>query len=195
MAPKANEAVKAEALRLLRRHVTEKAAPEDVLLFGARCEVCSPLLLKYGVDNGPECVYNISKELAEAGSELFCNARLNGDYIEFLLSDNGLAKLVGVSRSERPFVGAAADVIEIGINARYIHARLLHTVNTAAGGFLLPAGQLARRALWRCIMADSERSRMAALTTVSEALDEHRVKPQFSAEIAEAMASAVLDWF
>lgn len=184
--------VRAEALRLLKKHVHPDAAECDVLLFGTEAEVASPLPLKYSIDNIRDRIYNISKDVELNGSRYFEEVRLSGGYIEFTVGDGGFAELAEVFRGAHPAVGAMADRFEIG-SAGYVHARLLHTVNTAGGDFLLPSSVLARRALWLCITAETKQSRSLALRACAAALDEHRRLGTLSAAAAAVMASAIAE--
>ncbi len=188
---KARELVIGEALRLLRTHIDARAEEEDVLLFSPSAYVCSPLPQKYGIDKAEDRIYNILKEFEERGSWLFSLVRYEGGYLNFELHDSGLLRLAELELAEHGDIGTPSDPIVVGSGAAYAHARLLHTANTAACGFLLPVGKLGRLALWRCITAKSDRQLSQALTTVNEALDEHRRLGTMSAYAARVMAAAV----
>lgn len=191
----ARETVVGEALGLLRRHCDERAEAGDIMLFGRGCEVCSPLPQKYSLDNIDERIYNISKELKETGSGLFCDACRSGGYIVFILSEGGLRRLIDEYRAEHPVIGKAAERIEVGCSAGYIHAVLLHIINTSAGGFHLPRGIWGRRALWLCMMAKTPSQRSLAMEAAFNALEEHRRLNSLCAETAAVMAAAALEWF
>lgn len=183
-----------EALALLRKHCDSRANEGDILLFGPNCGVSSALPQKYGLDNLDLCIYNISKDLDNSGCRLFGEARCGGGYIDLLLSGNGLASVAEVFRREHPDTGNVSDSFEVGCNAGYIHAAFLHTANTAAGGFLIPCGFWAKRALWFCMMADSPKQRSLALEAAYKALDEHRRFDSLFAETAAVIAAAVYEW-
>ena len=194
MSARARELVVSEAVALLREYFDPRADETDVKLFGPNCCVSSALPQKYGIDKIEERIYNIGKESGSIGSGLFGEARLNGGYIEFKVSEEGMARLIALAGRGLPESEETADRFEVGCNAGYIHAALLHTANTAAGGFLLPRGFWAERALWFCLMADSDKQRSLALEAAYRAVDEHRRIGSFSREAAAAAAAAVFDW-
>lgn len=191
----ARETVAAEALRILRDLGFADACERDLMLFGSRYPVAAALPQKYGVDKDESLVYNILKSIAEVKSRLFSDIRLEGGYIDLMLRDEGFLYLQELSFREHPYAGAPADRLTVGCNAGFIHARLLHTANTADAADGLPSSPLARRALWQCMMADSPAGRSVALETTALALDEHRVKNTFRARNAAVMAALVLDRF
>lgn len=182
-----------EAVSLLRRFFDERACEKDVMLFGPNIGPSSPLPLKYGLDNIEDRIYNILNESGEIGSGLFDKVSSNGGYIEFAVSDNGMLRLMEGFRLEHPNDGEIAGSFEPGCNAGYIHAALLHTANTAAGGFLIPRGFEARRALWFLMMANTGEQRSMALNACMKALEEHRKNDSLSAGTAAVMAAAVFD--
>ena len=186
------ESASEEALRLLRLS-WPKAGAEEILFFGRDEFCCSPLPKKYGIDKPDESIYNIAKEIEEHGSVLFSGVRFDRGYVNFDLSESGLIRLAEISMSEHPVMGSPEPVIELGCNAAYIHARLLHTANTAACNFLLPSAKIARLAMWRLMMAESERQLSSALSAAQAALDEHRRSGILSAFSARIMASALYD--
>ena len=194
-APTAREAVISEALRVLREYCGCEADERDVLLFGAEHPVSSPLPLKIGVDNFQSRVYNMSKDSEKFESWLFGGVRLEGGYAEFDLKGSGMMLLFELFEAEHTEAGTPADRIALGTNAGCVHARLLHTCETAAGGFYLPSEKNAKRALWLCMMARSSSQWSLALEAAALAMNEHRINGTLCARVARAMAAAVFDRF
>ena len=135
------------------------------------------------------------KQPYKPDSPLFGTLSLEGGYIGFELSDDGLMRLLQECGRLHPDVGVPAERLAVGVNAQYLHARLLHHAATASPEFWLPRSPAARRSLWQCMLAASAAQRSVALNSTAMALDEHRVKNTLCAGILSTMAALMLDWF
>lgn len=180
-------------LPVLRRYCPEAEAC-DLLFFGGRADVCSPLPVKYGLDSGADMVYNIKTGISVGGAPLFSSVRLSGGFLEMTLNRTAAEYLAGPFSAR----GAEAEMpesFEPGPNADCIKAGLLHAARTSKGGLgLIPEDGEARRALLFTLFADTSASRSIALRACEKVLETNRRTPVLGAGAALACAGAIDAW-
>ncbi|MCR5808447.1 MAG: hypothetical protein K6G56_02680 [Clostridiales bacterium] len=176
------------------REVCPEAERNDLLFFGSRADICSPLPLKYGLDSLDGIVYNLENRVILFGRPVFSSVSVSGGFINMQVGEEALSAIVSeVSEGELP---PPAEVIRIGAYPESLYAALLDIANEGAGSKGLPEpGGAARLALWHLLNADSPSSLSAALKETEAAIRAHRRaavhaegSERISGEAAKAMA-------
>ena len=157
-------------LILLEPRIEER----DLLFFGARCDIAVPLGVKYGLDIDSERVYNIVNGRDPAAFPSFSEAYSEGGFLNLTASDATLERLVSYALElfEPRFPEGA---FETGSDVDPVRARLIAIAETSSENEdPVPRDALMRRALWRCLMANSPSSKAGAAELADRAIARHR---------------------
>lgn len=179
-----------EALLPALRRLYPPACGRDLLFFGERADISSPLPKKNGVDIAPAVVYNILKEVALGSIPLLSDIDIEDGFLNLTVGDEALALLCGAVSST--WAQPPAETIEVDPFGReYIRARLLDIFHERGGAFSVPEEPLMRRAFWNVLAADSPASLSVALRRCGAALAADRKSRLLSGAAALIMASAL----
>lgn len=173
------------------RELFPDAEGSDLLLFGEKADISSPLPQKNGIDIAPAAVYNILKEVSLGTVPLLSDVRIENGYLNMTIGDEALAMICGaLSQFHEP---SRAEVIDIDPFGReFIRARLLDVwFERGDGDFSPPEDPLMRRAFWNVLAADSPSSLTVALKRCGIALREDRKSPRLCGKAAYYMAAAL----
>lgn len=149
-----------------------RADEGDLLFFGTKCDIASPIGVKYGVDTDAESVYNIMNRTD--GFLRFSEADVESGFIRLTVSDETLEFLVKEAISRFGGVQSPQEAVETGENPAYARALLLTAAGRGSDHDRIPTSGILRRALWLCLMADSTASLAKAVSAVMQAICVHR---------------------
>lgn len=181
----------AAALLPALRKLFPDACASDLMFFGSRADVSSPLPRKNGVDIPEIAVYNIRDEVQLGESALLSDAWVSEGFINLSISEDAFLVLCE-GLGEAP--AAPAEVIELSPCGRaYAAARLLDIANERPDApFSVPRGELMRAAFRMAVFCDSPASRSLAEEACLKALSADRRERRIGRRAALYMAAALL---
>ena len=165
---------------------------KDLLFFGVKADISSPVPLKYGVDITEEIVYNIISSSKIEGQPLFERVWQEDGFWNFAVSSGALELLAREAALEAERL-TPCPLIVTGLTPEHIHARLLSVAQCSRHG-AVPSDSAARRALWLALTANPDANRQLILRETGIALDRARRMPHtagIGAEAALAIAACI----